>query len=434
MPRSRRTRARSLLGDLGMEVFDFQAKAVSECLRAVDDRDRLLVQAPTGSGKTLISQLAIAVYADELPDRYPRALVIVPSRGLLAQHFYDAGWLRSRHLALHMLDSDLEVHRFGTLLDSYGVFFSTPVTLNNRLQYFSEALAGFDLVIFDEIDTYLTVDELDERRDTWPVLAFATYQAEVPADWMPQTRVQFLGIDDPDVILQDAAIREDLSKAFGGLPGGSNMTWGAIKALAREGDKNALAVLRLCGERLRLFESPGSNLQKYERLAEDAVRRGPCLVMSRYVDVAQALESVLSARLPTRQIDGQQPREQIRSGMEWFRERPKGEEAALVMTRDLGGRGLDFPAAESVLFVSPRSNYQTVAQEIARIRSRAGAVKQSTIYFYAGTEEQAKAQRLAAHMQAQTFRDANLFELADPPEAVELRDFESRNMAYEESL
>jgi superfamily II DNA or RNA helicase len=120
--------------------------------------------------------------------------------------------------------------------------------------------------------------------------------------------------------------------------------------------------------------------------------------------------------------------------MEWFRERPKGEEAALVMTRDLGGRGLDFPAAESVLFVSPRSNYRTVAQEIARIRLRAGAVKESTIYFYAGTEEQAKAQRLAAHMQARTFRDANLFELADPPEAVELRDFESRDMAYEESL
>jgi len=236
------------------------------------------------------------------------------------------------------------------------------------------------------------------------------------------------------VILQDAVIREDLSKAFGGLPGGGNITWGAIKALAREGDKNALAVLRLCGERLRLFESPGSSFQKYERLAEDAVRRGPCLVMSRYVDVAQALESVLSDRLPTRQIDGQQPREQIRSGMEWFRERPKGEEAALVMTRDLGGRGLDFPAAESVLFVSPRSNYQTVAQEIARIRSRAGAVKESTIYFYAESEEQAKAQRLAAHMQAQTFRDANLFELADPPEAVELRYFESRNMAYEESL
>lgn len=212
------------------------------------------------------------------------------------------------------------------------------------------------------------------------------------------------------------------------------MTWGAIKALAREGNRNALAVLRLCGERLRLFESPGSNLQKYDRLAEDAARHGPSLVMSRYVDVAQALESVLSKRLPTRQIDGQQPREQIRSGMEWFRERPKGEEAALVMTRDLGGRGLDFPDAESVLFVSPRSNYQTVAQEIARIRSRAGAVKESTIYFYTETEEQAKAQRLAVHMQAQTFRGVNLFELADPPEAIDLRDFESRNMAYEESL
>jgi hypothetical protein len=37
-------------------------------------------------------------------------------------------------------------------------------------------------------------------------------------------------------------------------------------------------------------------------------------------------------------------------------------------------------------------------------------------------------------MRAQTFRDVNLFDLADPPQAVELRDFESRNMAYEESL
>lgn len=98
-----------------------------------------------------------------------------------------------------------------------------------------------------------------------------------------------------------------------------------------------------CGVSDSGCSTPGSNLQKYEQLAEDAVRRGPCLVMSRYVDVAQALERVLSERLPTRQIDGQQPREQIRSGMEWFRERPKGEEAALVMTRDLGGRGLDFP-------------------------------------------------------------------------------------------
>jgi hypothetical protein len=37
-------------------------------------------------------------------------------------------------------------------------------------------------------------------------------------------------------------------------------------------------------------------------------------------------------------------------------------------------------------------------------------------------------------MQLQMFRDVNLFDLADPPEAVELREFESRNMAYEESL
>ena len=463
MPKSRRTRARDLLVDLGKEAFDFQADTVAECLTAIDDSNRLLVQAPTGSGKTLISQLTTAIYADELKTRYPRILVVVPSRGLLAQHFFDASWLRRRDLALHMLNSDLPVHRFAAAMKSYGVFFSTPVTLRNRMELFPRALDDIEFVIFDEIDTYLTVDELDERRDTWPLLeamlesgrpilgftgtsldeeqieawesrSFVKYQPDVPAAWMPRTRVRFLGVEDSAVASQDAVIRDDLSKAFGGLPNGSNVTWGVIKALAGDGDKNALAVLRLCGERLRLFESPGSNNEKYERLAQDASTSPPALVMSRYVDVAQSLYNVLSQRLPTRQIDGQQHPDQVRLGMEWFRERSATEKAVLIMTRDLGGRGLDFPSAQSVIFVSPRSNYQTVAQEIARIRSRAGSEKEAAIYYYSETEEQAKAQRLAAHMRAQTFGGVQLFELSGTPEMVELQEFESRNIVYEESL
>lgn len=104
------------------------------------------------------------------------------------------------------------------------------------------------------------------------------------------------------------------------------------------------------------------------------------------------------------------------------------------MTRDLGGRGLDFPDAGSAAFVSPRSNYQTVAQEVARIRSRARSIKEALVLFYSGTEEQAKAKRLAAHLRTDRYLDRPLFELTDVPDTFELERFESRNLVFEESL
>lgn len=463
MAKSRQTRARELLASLGKEPFPFQPAAVRACLEALDARSRLLVQAPTGSGKTLISQLVIAVLASERPDQVPRVLVVVPSRGLLVQHFFDAAWLRKQGLGLHMLRSDLPPGLFAKILDGYGVFFTTPITLNNRLRLSPSALGAFDVAIFDEIDTYLTVDELDERKDTWPLLEgimaagipvlgftgtgltdlqraawesrhFVPYAADVPADWMPRTRIRFEGVHDSEVRLRDASIRDDLSKAFSKLEDGGIVGWGVIKRLAREGNKNALAVLRLCGERLRLFESAGTNGEKYERLAQHALLSSPCLVMTRYVDVAQEIAARIAKDVPTRQIDGQQSRDTIRRGMEWFRSQVSSDLAALTMTRDLGGRGLDFPDAESAAFVSPRSNYQTVAQEVARIRSRARALKSATFLFYVGTEEQAKAERLASRLQADRYLGHSLFELEGVPDKFELEGFESRNLAFEESL
>ena len=449
---------------MGKEPFPFQAAAVNACLETIDARTRLLVQAPTGSGKTLISQLAVAVLASELRDRVPRVLVVVPSRSLLAQHFFDAAWLRAEGLGgLHALRSDLHPRLFTTILNGYGIYFSTPVTLNNRLSLSPSALGTFDVTIFDEIDTYLTVDELDERRDTWPLLEkvlsagvpvlgftgtgltdpqrnawesrdFVPYAADVPADWMPRTRIRFEGVDDDTVRSRDAEIREDLSKAFSGLEQHGITRWGEIKRLAQEGDKNALAILRLCAQRLRLFESAGTKGEKYERLTEQAVGSSPCLVMTRYVDVAQEVSVHLARKLPTRQIDGRQPRDTVRRGMEWFRARAAPEQAALTMTRDLGGRGLDFPEAGSVAFVSPRSNYQTVAQEVARIRSRPQSLKDSIFLYYTGTEEQAKAQRLAIHLQADRYLGHPLFEVEGMPEAFDLERFESRNLVFEESL
>ena len=104
------------------------------------------------------------------------------------------------------------------------------------------------------------------------------------------------------------------------------------------------------------------------------------------------------------------------------------------MTREPGGRGLDFPEARSAAFVSPRSNYQAVAQEVARIRSRPRSPKESIFFYYIGTEEQAKARRLADHLRTHRYQGQQLFELERVPEAFDLETFESRNLVFEESL
>jgi hypothetical protein len=106
----------------------------------------------------------------------------------------------------------------------------------------------------------------------------------------------------------------------------------------------------------------------------------------------------------------------------------------LVMTRDLGGRGLDFPSAARVILVSPRSNYQTVAQELARIRSRNASAKEAPIYLYDDTEEAGKGRRLGENLSRDKYGGHRLFDVADLPPAFELDAFESRNLRNEESL
>src|SRR5208282_5703569 len=170
----RRGRAREILECQGRTPFDFQAAAVAECLATIDMRGQLLVEAPTGSGKTLISQLAVGMLAEELRDRLPRVLVVVPSRSLLLQHVEEAAWLGpSFGLAIHRLDPEAPMSLVLGVLRGFGVVHTTPITVKNRLSALPNGqsiLANFDVAIFDEIDTYLTVVELRERKDTWPTL------------------------------------------------------------------------------------------------------------------------------------------------------------------------------------------------------------------------------------------------------------------------
>ncbi|MBA7630613.1 hypothetical protein ES703_38136 [subsurface metagenome] len=61
------------------------------------------------------------------------------------------------------------------------------------------------------------------------------------------------------------------------------------------------------------------------------------------------------------------------------------------MTRDLGGRGLDFPEADYLVVYSPLRDVNSMYQEIGRIRSTRLTKKDVYILYYANTAEQVKA-------------------------------------------
>jgi superfamily II DNA or RNA helicase len=327
-------------------------------------------------------------------------------------------------------------------------------------------LPSFDLAQFDEIDLFLTVD-LEERQDIWPVLddaiaagtpvigytgtslsvrqiaewtkrGFVPWQPTIPEDWLPFTRVRFRGIRNQEVIRRDLDISAKLTRAYRRYKsaGGNPLSWYEIKIDARasgsRGDA-ARAILTLHAERLRLFEGEGDTAGKLAALVE-ALRNRTGLVLTRYIfSAVEAAASLNSAGVRAYQADGQMRASEAERYARAFRE---GVVPALVITRDLGGRGLDFPAADTALLLSPRTNYQTVAQELARIRSRRGQPKEVTVLYYEETTEALKAFRLADHLvRDNRYGSHVLFEVTGVPEEVTPSDeFERAHVTLEESV
>jgi superfamily II DNA/RNA helicase len=73
-----------------------------------------------------------------------------------------------------------------------------------------------------------------------------------------------------------------------------------------------------------------------------------------------------------------------------------GPPSALVVTRQLFGRGFDLPEADSAIFFSPKRDERTMWQEALRIRSRVGNRKDVYIFYFAWTTEAAKWANLRA--------------------------------------
>jgi superfamily II DNA/RNA helicase len=430
--------------------------------------ERLLLQAPTGAGKTLIAYLAAALLAETRGTDF-RGLVVVPSRPLLRQHLVDAGWLRQAvGLPIHVLTPNEPFRMWQAILNGPGLICTTPHSLRSRLERLGgfASLPPFDLAQFDEIDLFLTVD-LEERQDIWPVLddaiaaatpvvgytgtslspgqiaewenrGFVPWQPTIPEDWLPFTRVNFQGVRNQEVILRDLDISAKLSSAYRRYEsvGGNPLSWYQIKVDARASGargQEARAILTLHAERLKLFEGEGDSAGKLAALV-DSLRNRTGLVLTRYIfSAVEAAATLNDAGIRAFQADGQMPPSEAERFARAFRD---GGVPALVITRDLGGRGLDFPTADTALLLSPRSNYQTVAQELARIRSRRGQQKEVTVLYYEETTEALKAFRLASHLvRDNRYGSQALFEVTGVPDEVIPSDpFERAHVTLEESV
>lgn len=462
-------RASRLLTDLGLRHLKFQVDAAARCAKLARDGGRLLIEAPTGTGKTLIAHMTAALLAGSWKDEF-RCLALVPSRPLLRQHIVEADWLLNRGVtAVNLLLPSDGLLMWEAVLGGPGLAYATPHSLRRRLAVprILSALQRMKLILFDEIDVLLTLDS-EERRDIWPTLdaclaadlpvvgftgtsltprdhaewarrGFESWRPDIPDGWLPFTRVRFVSVENESVVIEDRRIDEELRGAYReyASAGGNPRSWKEIKERAKSDDRLGALARRILGlhrDRLRLFEGEDDVSGKLRAVARIVKKHQPTLVLTRYVSSAEAVARSLAARrVPVVHAHGQMRATVAAAATHAFR---TGRSSALVITRELGGRGLDFPQAATAILVSPRSNYRAVAQELARIRSREENPKEVTILYYAGSSETAKAARLAQHLvRDNQFAGRKLFETIDVPKpAWELDPLELAHMPLEEEL
>jgi superfamily II DNA or RNA helicase len=452
---------------LGLREFQFQIDLVAQATAAIAESRPLLIEAPTGSGKTLVENLTTAAVAERAAGSC-RTAVVVPTRALLRRQITDAQWLYGAvGMPVHDLSPHLPGRLYAAIFGAHGVLVGTPVTFNRRIEQLQlePSLRTLAAAFIDEIDTFVTVDDGDERTDLWPAverllrnevpvvgltgtnlstdqvgrwsdLGFTHVKAEVPAEWLPHTIVRFLGVRDDEVSELDASIRDRLRDQYGLLASnGLGTSWRDVRGQAAAGDPISLRSRTLNTERLRLFETSDSRSVKGRAILDWVETPNPCLVLCRYRDVALSVSTMVEGRVPVRRADGSMHRQEIGTATEWFRSLPAQGHGALVITRELGGRGLDFPQAASACLISPRSNHQAVAQEFARIRARESDKKEVLVLYFDRTEEEAKAARLAERLRRERYGGTQLFEVIDAPrQRFPLEWFESRNLRNEEAL
>ena len=399
------------------------------------EKSNVLLTLPQGTGKTFVSQLVAYGLLRSNPGM--KVLVVVPAKELREQYAQMARWMGED------LQPRIAVVRFNEVVgatarsarvmaDQADILVTTPQFFANRHRHLArESLDAFRLCILDEVDLWSVEDfRADEKvrfhagiaellaifmgrskflgltaspltqRGAHILLDKLKLADEKPfhksiIPYLPCTRLVPGPRSDPWIEGEDLAITKECQALFRqltqlvSLPARSDM-WGFLQMVAGgQGESAGLArrILLAQHRRVQLYEDLlGGRKAKFKMACELARKHAPSVIFCREIQAVSAL----SAEKPTASTATAHSNlgDQYIANIEGFK---RGDSKTLVMTRDLGKRGVDFPMAKSLVVLSPKTSVTAMDQELCRTRStvRAGE-KQVYLLFYAETYEEEK--------------------------------------------
>jgi hypothetical protein len=426
---------------LGFRTYQAHASWQSLCYLA---RGGLVLTLPQGTGKTFVSQLIAYEHLRRNPAT--KTLVVAPTKELREQYVRMAEWMG--HLTPRIVVLDFKEPLTGVrkqvnvMVEHADIIVTTPEMFTNRLDWLSpRSLRSIRLCVLDEVDLWL-VDNFEDPDANRYHAALSELKVRLKdqgthflgltasqlstrgrallvhdlkcqeltpfhksvVKWLPKVRIEPVLCFDPMVVAADEEISGKSSTLVsrlnsvinGELREHQDDFWLFIKALAngRRGTVAAdlaLALLDNERKRLQLFEDVPFGQAKVKRSVELARGCRPAVIYCREIQLVNRLASEVWPTPPAvahSDLGDRYLQETLR-----FK---TGARDVLLMTRDLGKRGLDFPMAQSLVLCSPKSSARTMDQELCRTRSQRKdrPIKSVYVLFYGDTYEEEKMRRV----------------------------------------
>jgi ERCC4-related helicase len=403
---------------------------------------------PQGTGKTFVSQLIAHEHLRR--NSGTKVLVIAPTKELREQYVRMAEWMG--HLTPRIVVLDFKEPFSGIrkqvrlMIERADIIVTTPEMFTNRLDWLSPvSFRSIKLCILDEVDLWLIDDfedpegnryhaalsELKDRLQGQGTRFLGLTASELSrrgrallvddlqcrevtpfhksvVQWLPKVRIEPVLVSDPIAVQTDREISAKSSELVGRLhketdgelESHQHDFWLFIKALAngRRGEVAAsLAVALLQNEhrRLQLFEDVPSGGKKVRQTVDLARGGRPAVVYCREIQLVNRLAEQAWPTPPAIAHSG--------LGDRYLQETLRfksGARDVLLMTRDLGKRGLDFPMARSLVLYSPKSSARTMDQELCRTRGQRKDRGNKPVYvlFYGDTYEEEKMRRVVGEL------------------------------------
>lgn len=384
-------------------------------------------------------------------DASPRSkvLVVTPTKELREQFVEMGGWmglLEPRKVVLNfrepLSNSRRHVRR---MVDVADVVVSTPELFTNRFEWLStRAIDALTLCILDEVDLW-PIEDFEEPESVRYHRALAELQSRLVSKgtrflgltasplsraaktllvgdlgcrelhpfhpsivkYLPRVRVEPIRCADNDVVGRDREISRrtfvllrQLENELGTdvLATQRHNFWLLIRDLAggsrgADAARLAISILNSERERIQLYEDTlAAGLGSKSERAKEVAKRGlPSVVYCREIQLVNRIAS--DTRLPRVAIAHSELGDRYLNEIDKFK---KGIRDVLVMTRELGKRGIDFPNANSLILISPKSSPLTMDQELCRTRGQRHHREAKPVYvlFYESTYEEEKLRRV----------------------------------------